>query len=216
MRHLTRIFLTLEGIYKPLSTHRSEFRLVRFVEEGSAKWKAPGWELIHTSMEDMPEFTAVSYTSYSMSYLYGCLHPGLNSSIQLNEDGFGVREKVSDMLDFVRSKIRQSEQLFWIDVLCINMSDFEEKTRQIQLIGSIFAAARDTWVWLGADGPDQAVHPNYGSYWKIQKAFEVLEQLARARYVILLSPFRLSVYFFKEKKKKKLLIEAESNLCLFY
>ena len=45
------------------------------------------------------------------------------------------------------------DQLLWTDSLCINQQDIEEKSRQVGMMGRIFASARTVIVWLGGD-PD--------------------------------------------------------------
>lgn len=55
---------------------------------------------------------------------------------------------------------------FWIDALCINQQDIEEKNHQVSLMGEIYNKCAKTWIWLGEE--DQFS----------QKAFELLEILA--------------------------------------
>lgn len=50
-------------------------------------------------------------------------------------------------------------RVLWIDSLCINQGDNEDKARQIQFMAQIYGAARDVIVWLGeaADNSDEAL-----------------------------------------------------------
>jgi hypothetical protein len=54
---------------------------------------------------------------------------------------------------------RSFERIIWIDAVCINQGDMEEKERQIQLLPKIYSYANRVIVWLGerADDSDQAV-----------------------------------------------------------
>jgi len=40
-------------------------------------------------------------------------------------------------------------QAIWIDAVCINQEDQEEKRVQIQLMGQLYQTATKVWVWLG-------------------------------------------------------------------
>ncbi len=44
----------------------------------------------------------------------------------------------------------------WIDLICINQTDHEERTRQVALMGEIFASADAVCVWLGEPDSDVA------------------------------------------------------------
>lgn len=42
---------------------------------------------------------------------------------------------------------------FWIDSLCINQSNFCERSEQVKLMGKLYKTAQRTLVWLGEDTP---------------------------------------------------------------
>ncbi len=48
-------------------------------------------------------------------------------------------------------------RLLWVDRICINQSDAEERASQVLLMGSIYRGSRQTLVWLGRDDPDTKV-----------------------------------------------------------
>jgi hypothetical protein len=49
------------------------------------------------------------------------------------------------------------ERLVWIDALCINQSDDEEKTEQVRRMGEVYAQAKQVIVYLGrADASKRA------------------------------------------------------------
>ncbi|KAF2181338.1 HET-domain-containing protein, partial [Zopfia rhizophila CBS 207.26] len=39
----------------------------------------------------------------------------------------------------------------WIDTLCINQNDPEERTSQVELMGAIYSAAKRVVIWLGEE-----------------------------------------------------------------
>ena len=47
--------------------------------------------------------------------------------------------------------------LFWIDALCINQNDVDEKNRQTSQMSEINRTAKETLAWLGPEGDDSAI-----------------------------------------------------------
>jgi hypothetical protein len=41
----------------------------------------------------------------------------------------------------------------WIDALCINQADFEERSSQVLLMGNIYSSASEVLIWLGLPRP---------------------------------------------------------------
>lgn len=49
-----------------------------------------------------------------------------------------------------------SQQLLWIDALCINQSDNLEKSHQVQMMGKIYAQVEQVLIWLGMEDDTSA------------------------------------------------------------
>ncbi|KAH7092484.1 heterokaryon incompatibility protein-domain-containing protein [Paraphoma chrysanthemicola] len=100
------------------------------------------WDL-ETVRIDEPDlkFNALSYTW------------GLRTKpvpITLNNQRFLVQRNLYSALPYLAIRcMRGSEQSIWIDALCINQADEEEKTHQIRLMSQIYRKAQSVWVWLG-------------------------------------------------------------------
>jgi len=63
-----------------------------------------------------------------------------------------VTENLYDALVELRS---QEETAFlWIDAICINQKDEDEKSQQVQMMGSIYSKAKMVIVWLGKGTPE--------------------------------------------------------------
>lgn len=99
-------------------------------------------------LSDMPKCVAMSYQwgdSSELDVVYcqgGKLH-------------------VTTNLWHLLKQLRQSgkttpKDLFWIDALCINQTDLNEKAQQVPLMGSIYENASFVWVWLG-EGDERTV-----------------------------------------------------------
>jgi hypothetical protein len=56
-------------------------------------------------------------------------------------------------------------RVMWIDAVCINQNDLEERGDQVQIMALIYAYAAKVTVWLGeeADGSNEAMQEIWAS-----------------------------------------------------
>ena len=108
------------------------------------------------SLENLPEFKAISYTWGKATCEEGD-RPQIGSldadhQIEVNGNLLKVTENLSDALRF----LHQNEELgyLWIDAICIDQESIQERSSQILLMGEIFSAATQVVVWLGNDMAD--------------------------------------------------------------
>jgi hypothetical protein len=100
---------------------------------------APSCEVIQIPLENAPVFEAISYTRGNK-----------DPSIPLEVDGAQVLvTSVIDELLFYRRSIFGSK-LLWIDAICINQSDMDEKNTQLPLMTQIYTRASRVVVWLSS------------------------------------------------------------------
>ncbi|KAK5736563.1 hypothetical protein LTR17_007382 [Elasticomyces elasticus] len=100
---------------------------------------------------DCPSYRAVSYTWGPKS---STIKP-ISISSQgnpLHEEPTDERrslhsQNLFDLLNQLRSE--QSDCWLWIDALCINQDDADERSHQVKIMGDIFRAANTVLVWLG-------------------------------------------------------------------
>jgi hypothetical protein len=106
---------------------------------------------INCTLLQTPLATATVYEA--LSYTWGS--PGRNNTILCN----GRATHVSLNLFQALRHIRQSsvEVIFWIDQLCINQADLNERSSQVALMGDIYARASRVVVWLGPEDTDSKV-----------------------------------------------------------
>ncbi len=87
----------------------------------------------------------------ALSYRWGT--EDANNAITLNGFPFNVRKNFWDALLFFRRRaaapgmVRQS---LWIDALCINQRDMEQRNRQVRIMDQIYLRASTVVVWLGS------------------------------------------------------------------
>lgn len=114
---------------------------------------------LHThSLDTAPPFTAVSYT-WGNPYrdLYSDdieKPPEFLARISCNGKQVAVTQNLFDALTtFVYLNMLT---FLWVDAVCINQSDLEERASQVTLMGDIYSMAHEVVVWLGPHREDAA------------------------------------------------------------
>jgi Heterokaryon incompatibility protein (HET) len=129
------------------------------------------------SIPHCPRYTALSYT-WGSPYHNGQYTKNRDAfkklrslsytnerQLLLNGKSLLIGKNLYDFLCTSYDKYTESRSifkrmpLFWIDQLCINQNDIEEKNRQLQVMHMIYSKARQVMIWLGeaADGSDLAM-----------------------------------------------------------
>jgi len=95
-------------------------------------------DLIHTSLNKAPCFTALSYP-------WGDPQP--QKAIRCS----GLQAEIGPSLHLALQDLRKpaGDIFVWADALCINQDDIAERTQQVKMMGKIYAAASKTAIWLG-------------------------------------------------------------------
>ncbi len=86
----------------------------------------------------------------ALSYRWGT--EDANKAIILNGFPFNVKKNLLDGLLFFRQQADsgKTSQSLWIDALCINQNDLEERNRQVRIMDQIYLRAKTVVVWLGS------------------------------------------------------------------
>lgn len=69
------------------------------------------------------------------------------SSINVNGQPFASRSNLEKALRRMRNE--SQEITFWVDAICINQLDIDERSQQVELMGMIYKSARECILWLG-------------------------------------------------------------------
>ncbi|OOO14945.1 Heterokaryon incompatibility [Aspergillus oryzae] len=95
------------------------------------------------------------YPYEALSYVWGS--ENTPQYIIIDGQTLSVTENLYTTLLYLRE--RQLERLLWIDAICINQGDEDEKAQQIQFMPMIYGQASQVIVWLGetADQSDKAL-----------------------------------------------------------
>jgi hypothetical protein len=95
--------------------------------------------MIHVALDDpkRPEFAALSYT-------WG--NPSHKVPIFINKKRFQLIKSAHQALSGAASSVN-----FWVDAVCINQNDNNEKSQQVLLMADIYSLANTTDIWLGPE-----------------------------------------------------------------
>ena len=126
--------------YEPLQP--GYIRLITVFAKGPSKI---GCRFLHVPLKDLP----VSYTA--LSYVWG--DPTIVSKVYCSASHvLGLTASAQSML---RQMVEGgTSDYFWIDLLCINQADNDEKAGQVRMMGDIFGSADHVAAWLGEPSPD--------------------------------------------------------------
>ncbi|KAK3937283.1 heterokaryon incompatibility protein-domain-containing protein [Diplogelasinospora grovesii] len=100
-------------------------------------------DLIHTSLDKAPCFTALSYP-------WGDPEP--RKAIRCS----GFQAEIGPSLHMALQYLRKAhlDIFVWADALCINQEDIPERTQQVRIMSEIYAAASTTAIWLGEESDE--------------------------------------------------------------
>lgn len=125
--------------YTPLKA--GEIRLLHHsIQDGQATWTLQPVQLREQGSELPVQFDALSYTWGDLSHTF---------PFQCNGSELRIHENLKNALPYLAQ--RRSSLPIWIDAVCINQSDNDEKFVQISMMHSIYRQATQVWVWLGSD-----------------------------------------------------------------
>ena len=125
---------------------------------GITSWTHPGSETHQWEIEDIYESPADIAPSYeALSYVWGSSKEFEIAFIaELDETGKGSKStfttmKVGQNLMVALKQLRNvyAPRRLWVDAVCINQTDFEEREEQVLRMDAIYSAANRVLIWLG-------------------------------------------------------------------
>lgn len=130
-------------IYHRLDQARKEIRLF-VLEPGSGTTPIRGnFKTALLSQESKPTYDTASYA-------WG--NAALRDSVSV--DGFDLSVPRSAVQVLQRMRLAGNERTVWIDSVCIDQTDAEDRSYQVQLMSEIFSCTSANFVWLGEDDGD--------------------------------------------------------------
>ncbi|AEO64787.1 uncharacterized protein THITE_2038030 [Thermothielavioides terrestris NRRL 8126] len=129
--------------YDKLRSEDGEFRLVRFSDSAASP------DVIELILERASLHNPPSYSA--LSYLWG--EPTKTETIHVNGLPLPITHNLHQALQHLRAGEGTREWL-WIDAVCINQDDDEERSWHVPQMGTIFSRASLVYIWLGPDSDD--------------------------------------------------------------
>ncbi|OCL11331.1 hypothetical protein AOQ84DRAFT_424047, partial [Glonium stellatum] len=83
----------------------------------------------------------------ALSYVWGSAQDTV--PIHINKKTFDITRNLEGALREFR--LGDRPLALWVDAICINQRDNDEKSKQIQLMGKIYKYAKRVLVWLGPE-----------------------------------------------------------------
>ncbi|KAI8945915.1 HET-domain-containing protein [Xylaria longipes] len=117
-------------------------------------------EIIHQPIYPPPDYEAVSYRWGSAK---------LTEEILVDGCRFPVTKAAFDLLIARRSVLR--ERTIWIDALCINQEDIQEKSEQVQLMRDIYHRASRVISFPGSDWRYRLAGPFVYQLWSLSHQY---------------------------------------------
>lgn len=132
--------------YKPLTDPIYEIRLLHILPHDDGGQLALTLRTVSTAQYSIPAYRALSY-AWGISQQ--------TRSIRLNGALFCISPGLENALRSLRNaKVHESNgefenMLLWIDAICINQGDIEERNQQVRKMDMIYALAKEAVIWLG-------------------------------------------------------------------
>jgi hypothetical protein len=168
------------AVYTSLSHSNREIRLVT-IHSASDKSARLECTVITVPLDQAPSY-------YALSYSWG--NPTATIAITLNCAEVQVTENLSIALRYFRTAQAElvstaQQPYWWIDAICINQFDLDERGQQVQLMRDIYSRASPVVVWLGEEEEDsrlaletiQGLYRQFGNMENMKSREETLKAL---------------------------------------
>ncbi|KAK0654861.1 heterokaryon incompatibility protein-domain-containing protein [Cercophora newfieldiana] len=149
---------TSSPLYHSLDTAKGEIRLIE-LQLGNGDDEEIRCNLKTTTIDDAPSYEALSYTWGSAENKKPFIINGQQLLItsNLHEALLALRRPFCRRNSKLRPNFVGPHRTLWIDAVCINQDDIEERNRQVRLMWSIYAKAAEVLVFLGGEEDDGPV-----------------------------------------------------------
>ena len=129
-------------------------RLIRLDKPHSRPLTNLAVSLFTFELEKAPEYDALSYTwgaAFDESNVDSDTKlPETNPEILCNNLLLPVTQNLLDALSVLSANIAYEDWL-WIDAICINQANIQERSQQVLLMGEIYTSAEKVIIWLGPE-----------------------------------------------------------------
>jgi hypothetical protein len=83
----------------------------------------------------------------ALSYAWGTFSLASGKHIQIQNSTVPITSNLDEALRSLRSE--QTQRVLWVDFVCINQRDMQERISQVKMMGDVYRRAEKVIVWLG-------------------------------------------------------------------
>lgn len=138
---------TLKFQHNPLQDAKTHIRLLKIVSVDKTHTIPVHCELATFPIAEAPPYRAISYTWGDPAHLTSIIVNGQQMNVRLNCEYALIQASQED-------DDGTADRLIWIDSICVNQLDNEEKGAQVAMMGEIFKTASRVLACVGAHGDD--------------------------------------------------------------
>lgn len=137
-----------QPLYRPLDSTRREIRLLEILSQTPEQ--AVICKLHTVSLDSSPYFVCLSYVWGDPSVTEEIVVDGTPRKVTANLAA-ALKHAKKHWIEAQNGSGDASTFRLWADALCINQSDLEERSTQVQLMRSIYSSADSVLAWLSSD-----------------------------------------------------------------
>ncbi|KAI1108244.1 heterokaryon incompatibility protein-domain-containing protein [Nemania sp. NC0429] len=90
----------------------------------------------------------------ALSWCWGTKPPKYALKIEENGKTYKLRVRKELALALKYLRLPHQTRTLWIDALCINQDDHEERNHQVQMMSRVYTRAKEVCIWLGEDSEE--------------------------------------------------------------
>lgn len=134
--------------YRYRALQHGEIRLLNLNAGGASS--EISCNILHGSINHLPSYEALSYT-------WG--PPGQPHLISCDDGNLRITDNLKSAMLRLRSPVLP--RTLWIDQICIDQDNLQERKEQVTMMGDIYRRAQKVLIWLGEEDEDSRLGLNY-------------------------------------------------------
>jgi hypothetical protein len=153
-----------DHLYSPLATNKTRIRLLRLhagvIEDPTVTCQIFEAEFLQgqaspSIVDSYGNLTNIAIEYEALSWRWSDETQSPHSIIVIGSDGKARKKRVSRTLGLAMKYLRcELDRILWIDAICINQNDMEERSSQVSIMSLIYTHAQRVCVWLGEHDDD--------------------------------------------------------------
>ena len=118
----------------------------------------------------------------TLSYVWG--DPSLSNEIIADGSVINITKNLRTALWYLRTP--DVARVIWADGICINQSDLDERSFQVQMMGDIYRQAKGVQIWLGEtkDMVNDAEHSATPDFWDAEDAVKTFTRFLQSEKLL--------------------------------